>query len=431
MFGMKKLAKSMESMKDNLFGKKKEEEKQTENNSEQTQEEENGERTLPSFPSSFKANVKMKVFGMSTPTVVYYDYPNGRQRIEWVSVGEKNVDIELWGNTLKKFHWIENPEPADGEISDLSGEMTNFFLIPGSKFKGITEKEGKECEHWEYKFFGVEIDWYLTRAEKEFELVLYKCDPPLLPKMSLTFETMEPMDFDEDSDLFKPPPCCPGFEPPVYWPVSGFALNAVNGRPIVGAEVTLGSMETTTDEHGVYKFAEVQDGVYPLAVKHSDFFSVNRSLPVHKLIARGTTGDFALSPKLQSGEYRAILTWGKMPLDLDIHGVVEGQSECYYRNRNVSGYMILDRDCVGSYGPETLTLSPAAVEKGVKIHVLQYSSPGLLTTSNASVHLYNESGLVKEYSVPTEFPGGEKHMRWDVCAITAAGVEDLNCYHAQ
>ncbi len=60
-------------------------------------------------------------------------------------------------------------------------------------------------------------------------------------------------------------------------PVSGVVLNSYNNNPVVGASVTIatqsGTLQTTTNEEGVYTFASIPNGMVKLSVSAEGFFN--------------------------------------------------------------------------------------------------------------------------------------------------------------
>merc|ERR1719183_2804135 len=73
--------------------------------------------------------------------------------------------------------------------------------------------------------------------------------------------------------------------------------------------------------------------------------------------------EMAMSPVMQPGQGRLVLTWGNKPKDLDIYVLAPHHSESSppcevnWRNKNChSGTVRLDRDDTNGHGPETISI---------------------------------------------------------------------------
>jgi len=239
--------------------------------------------------------------------------------------------------------------------------------------------------------------------------------------------------------------------------LTGKVSDAVNGNPVPNALVSIAGLNDNTDENGNYSITGIPAGVLnanftsnltsgnaPLGVQFTDLsaegtHTVTASATGYTnytnsqvVIAEGGTLDLqiALSPTLAIGQYRFVLTWGELPTDLDSHmktPVIEDSAyHIYYDNQGSAEsppYVILDIDDITSYGPETTTiydLQPG--EYHYYIH--NYSENPEITTSNAVVQIFNESGLLHTLQVPTTGTG----LYWDICTMNGStgGISIIN-----
>jgi hypothetical protein len=105
--------------------------------------------------------------------------------------------------------------------------------------------------------------------------------------------------------------------------------------------------------------------------------------------------------------YKFTLTWGENPSDLDSHlwtpSIGGTAYHVYYANRGsltAPPYAELDLDDVDGYGPENITIK--TLSSGTyKYAVYHFAGTGTITTSGARVKVFNSTGLIGEYAVPT------------------------------
>lgn len=231
--------------------------------------------------------------------------------------------------------------------------------------------------------------------------------------------------------------------------VIGIVTNALTGEPVGGANVSIKTISTVTDEEGNYRLENV-----PLGALTADFYATpergtaplnvhftNTSTDGSQTINADATNfidyrydhlyinpdqsvrhDISMSPTITEGEYRIVLSWGEIPYDLDSHLLtpeIDGSDyHIYYYSKGRQGaapFAQLDVDDTGSYGPETITISRFFNGK-YSYFVHQYTEEGELTTSNAIVKVYGATGLLKTYTVPNNGEG----TIWHVCDIDGA-----------
>ena len=125
----------------------------------------------------------------------------------------------------------------------------------------------------------------------------------------------------------------------------------------------------------------------------------------------------SLTPPLVAGEMRLVLTWGVEPQDLDAHLWLPSQTP-YHLSFSRKGSLTacpfarLDVDETAGFGPETVTLSQRFVGSYL-FAVHQFSASGQLTASQAQVQVFNSSGLIGTFNVPTTGAG----FWWRVLSI--------------
>lgn len=208
--------------------------------------------------------------------------------------------------------------------------------------------------------------------------------------------------------------------------VSGIVADATTGDPLNGASVQTGSKVATTGADGNYTLTGVPVGTATITAFKTGYISASREAVI--LVDQLTPNvNFALSPELVGGEnFRIVLTWGENPRDLDSHLLVPVSNtdsslgfEVYYANRGSETshpYAELDVDDTSSYGPETITIYTRLTQL-YKYFVYLFAGTGELTTSQAVVKVYDQTGLIRTYTVPTTGTG----LYWYVFDISAAG----------
>lgn len=201
--------------------------------------------------------------------------------------------------------------------------------------------------------------------------------------------------------------------------VRGLVTDAQDARiKLAGAtvKVTRGSEQVAvafTDASGVYT-ARVPAGAVNINVDAAGYLSGGIAVDLSTSLSPGQGADLALTKPLPPDGWRIILEWGKHPADLDSHtlfGCGLTQQVYYVSKTGASersgGLQVsLDRDATTGYGPETTTLASAGrcTQVGcclVKFKVFLYAGEGTLSTSGASVAVYQGASLVQRLPVPT------------------------------
>lgn len=224
-------------------------------------------------------------------------------------------------------------------------------------------------------------------------------------------------------------------QPPVStFNVIGYVHNAVDAQGVpnvrlslidtAGSAGTIGS--TVTDSTGAFRFSDVPVGEYKIKMSRDGFVTDEYSFSVNEGMG-DVSLDLVMSPELQAGEIRFVLTWNQQPHDLDSH--LRGTSgsgssvHVYWSSKraSASGNTIaeLDVDDTSSYGPETTTLYDMS---GVfDFTVEDFNSTGTMGVNGATVKIYinGQSPIVVE--VPTNV-----RNRWHVAHIDHGVVTTVN-----
>jgi len=194
-----------------------------------------------------------------------------------------------------------------------------------------------------------------------------------------------------------------------YGSVTGQVTSAVTGMGIGGASVCHagGSPCTTTDGAGNYILSGLLPGSQTLRASAEGYFSLDQTVII--VINQASSLNYILSPTLAQGEMRIVLTWGANPRDIDSHLWLPPSHpyHIYFSNKgncSASPYACLDIDDQYSYGPETITIKER-FDGNYRYAVYKYAGDGLITNSGAHVQVYDSTGLIANYYVPTSGTG--------------------------
>ena len=206
-------------------------------------------------------------------------------------------------------------------------------------------------------------------------------------------------------------------------------LSAVKkDKTISGAEVILqkagnSSKVTHSKSNGIANYSGFSDTKdTTLIIKKSGYSTLVAQCPCDGLT-------YALSPNMQNLDgMRAVLTWGKNPLDLDSH--LAYPNNHIYFNEKEGNKAHLDVDDTDSFGPETITIVKKKQGKKYLYAVHNYSkgtsaSSKGLGTSGATVRVYIGQTLVRTYRATPQKIGNI----WVVFGIDENGAfKDINSY---
>jgi hypothetical protein len=227
--------------------------------------------------------------------------------------------------------------------------------------------------------------------------------------------------------------------------ISGTIKNALDGSGISGVtlrlrsgiNVTSGTIisTATTGTSGTYTFSGIPAGNYTIEATKSNvnttYFTV--------ICLGGTTvvsQDAIMSPILTMGETRIVLTWGVSPEDLDSHftgPLADGSRfHMYFEYAEDWGgspwptIVRQDLDDTDSYGPETTTLLQQIT--GIyRFSVHDWDNSNLtnsnaLSNSGAQVKVYQSSGLVALFNIPSNTGG----TLWTVFEMNGSTITTVN-----
>ncbi|MDM8559510.1 carboxypeptidase regulatory-like domain-containing protein [Candidatus Parabeggiatoa sp. HSG14] len=203
---------------------------------------------------------------------------------------------------------------------------------------------------------------------------------------------------------------------------TGKLLDAFNGQEVSNATLNIRSginvgtsgtivATTTTDSNGNYS-VDLPGGNYTIEAIINGYTSTY--FPI-VCIGNHTADNqnASITPTINVGEIRFVLTWGVQPSDLDSHlltpNIGGNRYHIFYpsgsRGRKSSApYVQLDTDDRSSYGPETITIYQS--HSGVyHYYIHNYSGSPAMTTSGAKIEIHSATGLVKSYNIPLSGTG--------------------------
>lgn len=198
-------------------------------------------------------------------------------------------------------------------------------------------------------------------------------------------------------------------------PLSGASYVIRRGvNCIQGEEVQSGQ----ADENGIV-YGTLPVGMYTMQVSKEGYDDAYFSL----VVKQEETVQYNVSPTLNVGEVRVVLTWGSTPRDLDSHlftpyCTTQEHISFYYQTDVWENN--LDVDETTGYGPETVTITNLDTQGLYKYYVADYTNCSSgnfdsteMSMSEATVNVYNQSGLVATFYVPVNRPG----VIWEVFEI--------------
>lgn len=370
---------------------------------------------IPVTPIRFKCRAKMtfSLFPVPMDTVLYYDFMNLRQRVEW----QGGWEVERWDVHLK----VKKSDGAEPEVTQLKrgDEMTSWQLCPFARFEGAQSVGGVNC-HVYYAEFGGMMQmrtWTSIPEDKAVPPVLVYADVTMLGiRTIMHFTDVEP-DAEMPASLFAveqfvpPPP-----PPPVF--VAGYVKDATTNRCIEGAQVKIGGHSATTDARGRFSI-ELHAGTFEVQYSAGGFVPLSKTLDVASTVVAGTFADACLSPQLGGGQMRFVLRWGSSPQDLDLYCLNADKSRvCWYKAREgAAASLNVDVRC--GFGPETITVRDSSAPLAIWVH--QFTDGGRLAGCGAVVDCYDASGHIGKVEVPA---AGEGRW-WHVLNINGGRIEEV------
>lgn len=206
--------------------------------------------------------------------------------------------------------------------------------------------------------------------------------------------------------LWPPPPtACKQ----ITYYVCGYISDARNNRGIGNIEVEWNGQKKKT-WWGWFCFVRVPLGMMKLKVNGgSSYIGSEKEFEVTGNMWWWGPASAKLSPVMAPNQWRAVLTWGRKPYDLDSHTYWGSRKTLWYRRGPNWGYGMgaaLEKDDVSSYGPETTFFIGTDSCRGATIHcdmafkVYDYGRNRMIKTgSEAVVTLYHGSGVAGVFKV--------------------------------
>jgi hypothetical protein len=199
--------------------------------------------------------------------------------------------------------------------------------------------------------------------------------------------------------------------------ISGKVLDALTGSVLSGISITL-YMELdvgpdklisqyTTQPDGIYIFSNLAAGDYLIKAILDGYIQTENRVTLASDDSSAQE-NIILSPLMDPGEIRIIVTWGESPADLESHLTAPNTQgcryHCFYDTKEIPGAN-LDLDDMNSYGPETITIT--SLSSGTyRYYVHDFTdrmsnNSKALALSGARVRVYFGSGAEPmEFYVP-------------------------------
>ena len=213
-------------------------------------------------------------------------------------------------------------------------------------------------------------------------------------------------------------------EPPVVEAaLTGQVVNAVNKEPVPNAQVRIvgKEMAATTGDEGWFRLDAAPSGKLPIEVSAPGFTAERFDWELEAGVERAIR--VVLSPGLEEGQIRIVLTWDQEPADLDAHlkgPLPDGEEfHVYFHEKGdlkSEEFVRLDVDDRDGEGPETITVL-GVLPGTYRYSVHNYSGrddprSSALAQSGAEVKVY-QGGQTYRFGAGHDRPGNI----WDVCTI--------------
>jgi uncharacterized protein YfaP (DUF2135 family) len=220
--------------------------------------------------------------------------------------------------------------------------------------------------------------------------------------------------------------------------LTGQVTDASNAAPIAGALVTVQGtgQSDTTDASGNYTILNVPAGSRTVTASAAGYISSTQTTTVSD--GGTTTLNFALSPApTGTGEIRAVLSWGAIPRDLDLHvsgplaSPGSGRFHVYFaHSAQVDGsgdpYCQLDVDDTNGNGPETQTITISNSEGDYvagdyHVWVHNFSGDATFEPSGATLNLFDrftQRGSFAQSAVVNPTNGTDDQRIWKIVNFT-------------
>ena len=221
-------------------------------------------------------------------------------------------------------------------------------------------------------------------------------------------DTLEPLLAANTNAVFLIPRTSGPSAPVSSGAINGKIIDSTTAQPLANVVVTAYPFgaNTLTDANGDYAFPSLPvTGVsspYRLSATLTGYDPDFRLVTV---VPDGTTtANIPLNPILSSQDaYRIVLEWAQDPRDLDSHVWTPSGAHVYYVDRGslaAQPFVNLDVDDVTSYGPETVTIRE--LKSGTYTYAIHhFAGSGTLAGSSARVKVYDQTGPIRLFTVPT------------------------------
>ena len=185
------------------------------------------------------------------------------------------------------------------------------------------------------------------------------------------------------------------------------------------------SEQADVDSNGAFTLNSLSPGNYTISFfgNMKDGFGEEKYVNYHttavSIGGQTTNADVAITPEMYDASYYVVLTWSKIPYDLDAHftgpNYDDSRFHIYFANPG-SGrlynepYAQLDRDDRDGSGPEILSIGQhlnSNPESLYRFSVHDYKNGGLtssdvLSKSGARIDIYKDDGTVLSFDVPNQ-----------------------------
>lgn len=215
----------------------------------------------------------------------------------------------------------------------------------------------------------------------------------------------------------------------------GQVRDALNAEGIPGALVSITNVKgeaaikpLTSTPDGSFIMPDLPPGTYKVKATAEGYIDADQEFTV--VANEAKTIDLLLSGVLSESTFRAVLSWGKAPLDLDAHmkviDVVSGLvvSDIYYDNymfQDANVKASLDIDNVDGLGPETITFTMPTLGK----YKLQFFVNNYMGFDGAkgdiNVRLFKGRAMLGSYTLPAGSPGLTGFWNWSAFEIDPQG----------
>jgi len=203
-------------------------------------------------------------------------------------------------------------------------------------------------------------------------------------------------------------------------------VNAQTGDSLPGVEIRVleTGQSTITDASGNFTLSGVSAGARTLAASLAGFVDATSSIIV---LAGATTERTIGMLEIGAGgdNIAVVMNWGQSPSDLDLHmsgpDGSGGRFHVYFSDRTPVDHACLDLDDTSSFGPETITIGPAAdgnfVAGDYHVWIDNFSGTPEFDVSQATVAITAAGAQISDYSIGSA-SGNTADDIWQVLNFT-------------